>query len=280
MISKPFFQSFMTWLVFFLLLVGCYRNSGTGTIQNKSPVINDVLVNPVEPLTGERVTLNAIAVDPEGDPLTTNWKVSRGKLTNNGQGNLIEFITPNDSGYVSVSCIVSDGKATASFSRTLYVRSQQLSLIGFVADSETKNMIAGVNVSLNEQTVITGENGYFRFTDLKNRSPKLLRIQKTGYQFYSQTLNLEHGTNTVNILLERIPGKLYGSVIDGDSGSPLEGVEVALRNTVDTTTFSGYFEFNKIPPGEYTIFARKTGYYTLQRMVNIKPGDNELRIKL
>ena len=263
-----------------IILIGCNRNAGLQTGQNTPPVINDVLINPVEPLAGERVTLNAITVDADGDPLTINWKVSRGKLTNNGQGNLVEYITPNDSGYVSVSCIVSDGRETASYSRTLYVTSQKLSLIGFVADEKTKNMIAGANVSLNEQTAITGDNGYFHFTDLKNRSPKLLRIQKPGYQLYSRTLNLSHGTNTVNILLERIPGKLYGIVVDSNSGSPLEGVHVALRSAVDTTTFSGYFEFSQIPPGEYTLFAKKTGYYTLRRMVDIQPGDNEIQIKL
>lgn len=262
-------------------MAGCQRNSGFTVGENQRPVISDVLVNPADPVTGETVVLNAIAVDENGDPLTYNWKVTSGKLARDGTGNPINYETaPTDSGYISVSCIVSDGKATSSLSKVIRMRQAKAALMGFITDGASHQMVEGAMVSLDTEHSRTRENGYFRFENLPVNTPRLLSVNKSGYKVFTTSIECTPGVNTMNVALDKIPGNVSGIITDRDTDNPLKNVQVALSGFEDSTTFSGYFRFENVPTGTHTIIAKKNGYLTLRKMVEIKPGENNLEIKL
>ncbi len=91
--------------------------------------------------------------------------------------------------------------------------------------------------------------------------------------------------NTINYVLGLTPptltGKLYGHVYDEHS-NPLSGVKVEIveLGLVNNTDSSGYYEFNNIPAGTYTIRATLFGYYTYEATISISPGINEYNIVL
>jgi|GEM_PF-2724704 len=271
---------YLILLCYIPVLWNCQPRDTSGITRNSPPVVNDILVNPVKPQVSDTVMFNAVAVDPDGDPITINWKVSDGVLENDGRGNPIKYTPPNDSGFVSISCIINDGRATGSLTQSLFISMEPATLVGFVSDSRTHSMIGDAFVSLGDKTMTTGSNGFFRVQSTPSTGPQLLSISKEGFKLHTQPVKLRPGMNTINVALDKIPGTVYGIVRDRDSKNLLKGVRVALRDMEDSTSFSGYFEFRDVPVGKYTIIAKKTGYYTLHKTIDVKPGENQVDLNL
>src|SRR5262249_24172980 len=57
-------------------------------------------------------------------------------------------------------------------------------------------------------------------------------------------------------------GRVAGQVVDSVSRRPVSGVEVSVRGTAlrTTTAGDGRFAFLAVPPGTYTLDARRIGY--------------------
>ncbi|MBA7558670.1 hypothetical protein ES708_00277 [subsurface metagenome] len=55
---------------------------------------------------------------------------------------------------------------------------------------------------------------------------------------------------------------LYGKVTDAETGYPLEGVRVSINGLTTYTNGSGYYGFEGLTPGSYTITFEKEGYET------------------
>ncbi len=66
-------------------------------------------------------------------------------------------------------------------------------------------------------------------------------------------------------------GKLTGVVTDAQSGAPVEGAQVVLQGTGygNVTSANGRFFIIAIPPGTYTVQARRIGYQTQQTQAQI-----------
>ncbi len=68
-------------------------------------------------------------------------------------------------------------------------------------------------------------------------------------------------------LLHAQSGKVAGTVTDAANGQPLEGVQVFLQGTGygNVTNSNGRFFILTVPPGTYTVTARRIGYQTVQQ---------------
>lgn len=81
---------------------------------------------------------------------------------------------------------------------------------------------------------------------------------------------VEKPTNTSN------RGIVSGTVLNETIKSPLSGVTISIENVGSKTTdVNGYYFFNDIVAGTYTITASKSGYATEQANVNIEPNLNK-----
>ncbi len=60
-------------------------------------------------------------------------------------------------------------------------------------------------------------------------------------------------------------GKLTGTVTDAETGKPIEGVAVVVQGTTlgQTTNSSGRYFIIQVPPGTYTVQARRLGYQSV-----------------
>ncbi|WP_167604812.1 carboxypeptidase-like regulatory domain-containing protein [Maribellus sediminis] len=75
---------------------------------------------------------------------------------------------------------------------------------------------------------------------------------------------------------------LTGSVVDGQSGESLVGVEVKLAGTDKKTytDFDGNFNFENIKPGEYKIETNYISYQQKAEKLTIATKENKIKIKL
>ncbi|MFI3287254.1 MAG: carboxypeptidase regulatory-like domain-containing protein [Rikenellaceae bacterium] len=73
-----------------------------------------------------------------------------------------------------------------------------------------------------------------------------------------------------------IYGGLYGTVIDAETGQPIQSANVVLSPTnVSTVTGSdGIFEFQNLESQQYSMTVTKSGYLFNSRQVTVLPGQN------
>ena len=79
-------------------------------------------------------------------------------------------------------------------------------------------------------------------------------------------VDLIAGNNELNV--SQVPiaaptASLYGLVADSVTGYLLSGVKVTINSTVVYTDTYGYYLFEGLTPGNYTITFEKEGYTTL-----------------
>lgn len=70
---------------------------------------------------------------------------------------------------------------------------------------------------------------------------------------------------------------ITGTVIDDESSEPLPMVEITLMPSSrgGLTNDDGCFEFSKLEPDQYTIWAQKDGYKATKKDVNAISGKTE-----
>lgn len=73
-------------------------------------------------------------------------------------------------------------------------------------------------------------------------------------------------------------GKISGTVIDMDSGEPIQDALITINpgNSNNSNVYSGYdgyFEFLGLDAKQYTLTVQKTGYDANRKAVTIKAGE-------
>lgn len=70
---------------------------------------------------------------------------------------------------------------------------------------------------------------------------------------------------------------ITGTVVDEQTKDPINGVSVILspsgKNSI--TGSDGYFEFQDLEAGQYTLTVQATGYSTNRKTVTVVPGEVE-----
>lgn len=70
-------------------------------------------------------------------------------------------------------------------------------------------------------------------------------------------------------------GNISGTVIDVDTGEPVQHATVTLSPTSKNTYtgMDGMFEFHDLEAQQYTVTVQKTGYWANRKIVNVNPGE-------
>ena len=119
-------------------------------------------------------------------------------------------------------------------------------------------------VTLDGMQVYTDAQGNYAFTDLETGTYSLF-FQKGGYEEIEMAdITLQEGNNELNVQMPPVVvlANLYGVVTDAETGYPLEGVRVSINGLTTYTNGSGYYGFEELTPGSYTVTFEKEGYET------------------
>jgi hypothetical protein len=95
---------------------------GGGTTPTNEPPVIAFTFSPLATPHGVPVDLSITATDPDGDPLVTTWKVTRGTLTaQNSKKTVMRWATPAALGVDTVTVSVSDGTVTRKLVEEIHV---------------------------------------------------------------------------------------------------------------------------------------------------------------
>jgi hypothetical protein len=191
-------------------------------------------------------------------------------ITNIPEG--IYTVTASKDGFFSnssVDILVTRGNMTAGVDFNLTEKPTRL--YGIVKSGSF--LLVGVNISVvgTEFYSISGIDGNFEIRNLTAGTYTVL-ASRTGY--YTKTIESvaipAGGETQLEVNLTVMPGSLLqGTVIAGDSNSPLSGVLITIigenKNTLSTyTNINGEFVFPGLTEGNYTIQFEKEGYRPLE----------------
>ena len=191
-------------------------------------------------------------------------------ITNIPEG--IYTLTASKDGFfsnTSVDIRVTKGNMTAGVDFNLTEKSTRL--YGIVKSGSL--LLVGVNISVvgTEFYNISGIDGNFEIMNLTAGTYTVL-ASRTGY--YPKTIEdvaiPAGGETQLEVNLTAMPGSLLqGTVIAGDSNSPLSGVLITIigenKDTLSTyTNINGEFVFPGLTEGNYTIQFEKEGYRPLE----------------
>jgi hypothetical protein len=73
---------------------------------------------------------------------------------------------------------------------------------------------------------------------------------------------------------------LYGIITDAETGLPLAGVALDLDGLKKSSDSAGYYAFNNIPTGTYTLMLDKNGYISSSQSVSLAEGMTEVNIQM
>jgi hypothetical protein len=145
------------------------------------------------------------------------------------------------------------------------------SVSGKVTDATDGSAISGAQVTDGTRTALTDASGIYTIDDIPPGNCQVV-ASKEGYETSSLTVSVvSGGTAAGDFYLSPIsgPGSITGSVIDGEDGSPIEGVMVSDGARTATTDTSGEYNIADVPEGSYEVTASKPGYESSSLTVNV-----------
>lgn len=161
-------------------------------------------------------------------------------------------------------------------------------IVGNVVDAETLTGIAGAFVSTDtgDFSTTTGDDGSY-FLEVPEGT-YLITAAAPNYTSSSQPAVVTAGVPTQVVFFLQSESTstgvpVYGFVVDADEND-LMGVVVTIEgegysNSTETDEY-GWFEFENVPVGEYTVTFEMDGYQTVVRNVLVLPGEEEVDLDM
>ena len=117
---------------------------------------------------------------------------------------------------------------------------------GIITDSTTGNPIPGATVNLLDQTVETGIDGKYVFTEIGYSDTHNLTIADIDYQPKTEQFALKTEQVILDISLLPRLGAVSGVITDATTGNPIPGVTVNLLDQTVETGADGRYNFTQV----------------------------------
>lgn len=150
---------------------------------------------------------------------------------------------------------------------------------GIIYKSQTEIPIAGARVSIDSIIYTTSINGKYDLVQIPI-GRKTITVQKSSYETYSETIEIEEGKNNKNIYLTSlIQQKLSGRVVNS-LNIPIKDVKITVNNLSTQTNSDGEFEILNLVEGNYTISAEHGEYDKYEENFDMTEGSKVINIYL
>ena len=271
-------------------------SSDTGKSVNKAPVINLSLTK-TSVGTGAELSLNAQALDPDGDKLTFAWSSSEGVFISNS-GNNVVWKAPDTPMLASITCLVSDSKGAKTSAKamvevvgnTLYrlvVTANRDSLVAGSIAKNNNNMytpLPGARVELVDsgEVGVTDSSGVVEFNinqTNKVATSTLVNVKCFDWEIsYEATLKPLNG-NKVLDSINFYPG------FDGVTVAVAKGDSFAIkRGAVEVSTIENVYGERKPVPEVTVDIGSAQGMSSVKSGMALIPspsvGNGEINLRL
>lgn len=167
-------------------------------------------------------------------------------------------------------CGGSNTSATSSSGTGVTVTSTG-TVTGTVIDSTSNDEVQEAVVTIGGKSAISDWVGHYEIDDVP-AGRNQVTVTCGGYLDYSGTINVGADTTTTNDISITPPTEEAGTVCDGITGAPIQGVTVTLGTVSTTTGEKGSYVLQGIPGGVQTITVSISGYNSGAAITNI-PSD-------
>lgn len=229
---------------------------------------------------GETLSFTGDAKDVN-DPiesLTWDWDIDEGGDVTSLSGRTISHAF-NSLGEVGVTLTVTDPDGLSASDLITITVTDVPEDAGFIkgyVNTSSGEPIVGASLTAGGTTRQSDSTGLYSFTIAEGSY--IVNVTKAGFTNDSEEVTVVVNVTTwQNFTLTATAGDVKGHVVDADTGVGIEDSVVKITGTgVDqsfTTNETGYFEFNVIPEGTYTITATKGGYKENSTTVTVVSGE-------
>lgn len=151
------------------------------------------------------------------------------------------------------------GGEVADLTKALHIHLVEGGIInGTVTDAETGEPVEGANVTANP-TTITGPDGTYSLVVIPGTYN--LTVTKAGYFNVTVSMTVEPGLTYIQDFNIVKISYINGTVIDADTGEPVEGANITVNGEQTVTNVNGTYSLNIIF-GDYNLTVTKEGYFT------------------
>ena len=132
---------------------------------------------------------------------------------------------------------------------------------GVITDAKTGNPIQDVTVNLSNQTVTTGVDGKYVFTEIRYSDNHKLMVMGMDHQPKMKPFTVRAEQVQLNVSLDPKYGAVSGVISDGTTHNPLQGAIVKLLDKTIITEANGKYNFIGIPySGNLSLMVVATDY--------------------
>jgi len=242
-------------------------------IPNRAPVINSFTRSPSGGVnSGDTVTLNVSASDPDGDNISYAWSATAGSLDRTDATSVVWTAPATGSGTAEVTVVVSDalGAQTSRTATIVYTEvAQPGSRLSFVIKDQPRSdqPVSGVTVAVYNaddttiaQTLTSDASGVVDFGDIgrSRATVTIAYVDGMGNRIIETYVGIPVGQNMVYYLDD-------GSDRDYlDIGTPVASVNVALSDVPQGAAFTMVSPLGSFLTGPGTITNVQVGSAHLQ----------------
>jgi len=145
---------------------------------------------------------------------------------------------------------------------------------GTITDASTGSPVTAASITADGYSATTDSIGYYIITDVP-AGTYTVTASLTGYLDGVATgvVVAAGETTQLDFSLTRISenGTIYGKVTDISTGDPIAGATVSVDTTYSTSTdSSGIYTIDNVSPGDYTVTATATNYYSDSRPAHVE----------
>ena len=132
---------------------------------------------------------------------------------------------------------------------------------GVITDAKTGNPIQDVTVNLSNQTVTTGVDGKYVFTEIRYSDNHKLMVMGMDHQPKMKPFTVRAEQVQLNVSLDPKYGAVSGAISDGTTHNPIQGAIVKLLDKTIITEANGKYNFIGIPySGNLSLMVVATDY--------------------
>lgn len=186
---------------------------------------------------------------------------------------------PQDAGDEGQSAVVRAKPVSVPPSATEPVGEGLTAVVGCVLDSLTRRPIGGATVLIGNRDYSTAKDGTFRFV-----MPQDSISDVTAYAEGYEALSLKHraGFRDAPLVLQLKPIQVVfeGSVVDAESGQPIEGARVRIDGRAVISAADGSFRLPRVSATYHQLACSAEGYMDTIEIAYAEPSGKPYRVSL